>query len=189
MWCAPEHSAELFRRAAGIRAILTDVDGVLADGRIVHNDRGAQTKIFNALDGFGIRMAKEAGLLLGIISASASPAIEHRARDLGFDEIMIGSYDKLAGYRRFVSRYEVADEAVCYIGDDLPDVPLLERVGLPVAVANAAPVVRSSVPFYTRQNGGAGAVREVVEFILFARGEREQTIATILSNFRKKNSR
>ncbi len=185
MWCAPQYAGELFQRAARIRAIIMDVDGVFADGHIVHNDVGIQTKIFHALDGFGVRMAKHAGMLTSIISASASAAIAQRARELGVDEVHTGSYDKLSGYRRFTSRFELADAEVCYIGDDVPDLPLLEIVGLPVAVANAAPAVAAAVPFHTRRPGGAGAVRELVEFLLFARGERDNTLAAMVSNFKK----
>lgn len=186
MWCLPQYSAELFQRAARIKAIITDVDGVFADGHIVHNDAGVQTKIFHALDGFGVRMAKQAGVLVSIISASASPAIAHRAHELGFDEVHIGSYDKLSGYLRFKSRFGLADAEISYIGDDVPDLPLLEIVGLPVAVANASPTVTTAVPFHTRCKGGAGAVRELVEFILFARGDRDKTLAAMLSNFKKR---
>ncbi len=184
MRCATEKSKELFQRAANIKALVVDVDGVLTDGHIIHNDQGTQTKFFNSLDGFGIQLAKLAGLITGIISASNSPAIRHRAAQSGFDAVYIGSFDKLTGYRDFKKQYSLDDHQICYIGDDLPDLPVLYLVGLPVAVSNAANAVKLQVDFHTQKNGGQGAIREVIEFIMFAQGKYDEVLTKALSSFK-----
>ncbi len=184
MWCPTQKSAELFRRAANIKALVVDVDGVLTDGRIIHNDEGMQTKMFNSLDGFGIQLAKRAGLITGVISASNSPAIRHRAAQSGFDAVYIGSFEKLNGYRDFKKQYSLEDREICYIGDDLPDLPLLQKVGLPVAVSNAADAVKQQVAFHTQKNGGQGAMREAIDFIIFAQGKRDEVLTQVLKSFK-----
>jgi 3-deoxy-D-manno-octulosonate 8-phosphate phosphatase (KDO 8-P phosphatase) len=173
----------MFRKAANIKALLFDVDGVLTAGQITLADNAQQLKIFNSLDGFGIKLAKSAGLKLGIISASGSEAIHHRAKYLGFDAIFTGSYSKTVAYETFKSDLNLEDSDVCYMGDDIPDLPLLNRVGLPVTVPGAAATVLENVPYRTVNGGGQGAVRELVEFILAAKGIRNSSIERILSTF------
>ena len=183
MICKPSESREMFRKAAEIKALLFDVDGVLTAGQITLADNAQQLKIFNSLDGFGIKLAKFAGLKLGIISASGSEAIHHRAKYLGFDAIFTGSYSKTAAYESFKSDFQLHDSEICYMGDDVPDLPLLNRVGFPVTVPGAAATVLETVPYCTVKKGGQGAVRELVEFILAAKGIRKNSIEQILATF------
>lgn len=183
MICASEQSVELFRRAAKVRAILVDVDGVLTKGQIIRTDAGEQVKIFNSLDGFGLRLAKFSGYVIAIISASGSEAIRFRAEEIGFDAIYLGSYSKIEAYRDLKTKFNLDDSQICYVGDDLPDIPLLELVGLPVAVHNSAADLSAITPFQTRRRGGEGAVREVIDFIMFAQGKRDEKVETILKSF------
>ena len=186
MICDPANAAELFRRAAVIRAVATDVDGVLTAGQIVLTDCGEHQKHFSALDGFAIKMAAHAGLVTAIISASKSQSIRHRAAELGFDAVYIGSYSKVAGYESFKQQHGLEDAQICYIGDDVPDIPLFRLVGLPVAVANAAPDAYAATSFHTRVRGGDGAVREVLEFILHAQNRRESVVREMVTAFESK---
>ncbi len=176
MICAPEQVAELFRRAQKIQAVLLDVDGVFTNGEIVYTSGDEEIKHYDAHDGLGIKMAQTAGLLVGIISARESKAIRRRAADLKIDILYLGRYDKLNAYLEFQKAYPLPDEAVCFVGDDLPDIPVLQQVGLPVAVRNASLPVKQAARFVTKRPGGRGAVREVIEFILHARGQLEETI-------------
>lgn len=170
MRCSPSLSKELFRRAALIRAILFDVDGVMADGSIVYDSERREVKFFDAHDGYGIKLAGEAGMTTGIISARESEAIRHRAAELGVKYLYLGSFDKISAYRAFKKETALTDEQICFVGDDLPDLPVLAQVGLPVAVNNAAGPLKNAVPFSTRCCGGGGALREVIDFVLYAAG-------------------
>ncbi len=153
-----------------------DVDGVLTDGRIYYlpNPRGSmfETKTFHSRDGLGIRFAHDAGLKTGIISGRRSPAVEYRAKELGIEFVQEGAVHKLGPYEKILQAARVKDEEVCYIGDDVVDVPILERVGLAVAVADADPALKPHVHYWARNPGGHGAVRETVDLILEAQGKR-----------------
>lgn len=173
-------------RASKVRLLLMDVDGVLTDGRIyyvpacVGAEAGSgrdptahfvETKTFHTRDGLGIRFAHQAGLKTGIISGRASPVVEYRVRELGIHFIRQGALEKLAPYREILREAGVRAEEVCYIGDDLVDLPLLVRVGLGVGVSNGHPLVARHVHYVTRAPGGLGAVREAIELILSAQGK------------------
>lgn len=181
MICNPRRVGELFRRAQAVRAILFDIDGVFTDGYIIYDSEGREIKHFNCLDGQAIKMARLGGLKTGIISARESEAIRIRARELHIDGLRLGRHDKLAACRELQKELNLREEEICFVGDDLPDIPVLERVGLPVAVANAAVAVKARCPFYTRREGGRGAIREVVEFVLHARGELESVVEQVIS--------
>ena len=176
MICAPELVSEMFRRARQIRALLFDVDGVFTDGKIIYTTDGKEIKQYDAHDGLGIKMAQTADLLTGIISARESEAIRIRAADLKIDILYLGRYDKLNAYHDFQKTYQLKDEEICFVGDDLPDIPVLLAVGFPVAVENASEPVKQAARFVTKYPGGQGAIREVVEFILHAQQKREQVI-------------
>jgi len=171
--CPPHLSQELFRRAAGIKAIALDVDGVFTDGHIIYNVEGQETKMYNAHDGHGIRMAGWAGIEMAIISARESNAIRVRATELGIPHLYLGRFDKYNAFTTLCQTLQLPEEAFCFVGDDLPDIAVFERVGLPVAVQNATLRVKDATPFHTRRNGGEGAIREVVEFVLHAQGRLE----------------
>lgn len=162
-------------RASKIKLLLMDVDGVLTDGRIYYVPRPGgglvETKTFNSRDGLGIRFAHEAGLRTGIISGRRSPIVEYRAKELGIRYLRQGVLDKLEPFRAILRAARLEAGAVCYVGDDLVDLPLLKRVGLAVGVADGHSLLRRHVHYRTKSPGGMGAIREVVEIILAAQGK------------------
>lgn len=172
--------AEIEARARHIRLLLMDCDGVLTDGSVIYTTDGEQaveqTKVFHIHDGQGLRLAKQAGLRLGLISGRDSLAVTARARELGFDYVFQGVDDKLAVYQDLCRREQFSDADVAYIGDDLPDLPLLRRVGLALAVADAVPDVRAQAHCTTQKPGGRGALREAVEMILKAQAKWDEAI-------------
>ena len=161
---------ELSLRARGLKWLLLDVDGVLTDGRLWFDAQGEIVKVFDVRDGLGIRLLTEAGIQVGILSARKSAIVEKRARDLGLAEILQGHEHKLSAYRDFLARHALDPSAVAYLADDLLDLPVLGDCGLAAAPADAVPDVRSRVHFVTAAYGGRGAVRELAERLLVARG-------------------
>jgi 3-deoxy-D-manno-octulosonate 8-phosphate phosphatase (KDO 8-P phosphatase) len=168
-------SKQLDARAKKIKLLLLDVDGVMTDGRIYYlpNPHGGifETKTFHSRDGLGLRFAAEAGLKTGIISGRASPVVEFRAKELGLHFVQEGALDKLDPYEKILRAAGLRDEQVCYMGDDIVDLPVLRRVGLAVGVAGGHESLRRHVHYMTRLSGGLGAVRETVELILAAQGK------------------
>ena len=165
-------ASALHRRAKRVRLLLMDVDGVLTDGTLhyVPDGRGGaiEAKGFSSLDGLGFRWVQELGIPVGWISGRESPGVAARAQMLGVAYLYQNHLAKLGPYQEILKRAGVADEEVCYIGDDLTDAPLLERAGLAVAVANAVPEVAALAHYVTRRRGGQGAAREVIEIVLKA---------------------
>ncbi|RMF61990.1 MAG: 3-deoxy-D-manno-octulosonate 8-phosphate phosphatase [Calditrichaeota bacterium] len=174
MICPVPRVGEMFRRARNVEALLFDVDGVFTDGKIIYTTTGEEIKHYDAHDGQGVKIAQAAGLRVGMISARESDAIRVRAADLKIEILYLGRYDKLNALTEFIDTYEIEASRICFMGDDLPDIPVLEQVGFPVAVQNAVAAVKETTPFHTTRQGGRGAVREVVEFILYARGIRDE---------------
>ena len=170
---------DVLARAARVRLLLMDVDGVMTDGGILFVDGGSEGRTFDAKDGVGIWLLRRAGLLTGIISGRTSPAVRRRARELGMDEIHLKVRDKLSAYEEILDRRGLRDEAVCYIGDDLVDLPVLRRAGLAVAPADAHPLVRREAVLVTRAPGGRGAVREVADLILSTQGKLKEALQRI----------
>jgi 3-deoxy-D-manno-octulosonate 8-phosphate phosphatase (KDO 8-P phosphatase) len=153
-------------KAKKIKLLLLDVDGVMTDGRIFLDDRGIETKAFHVRDGHGIKLAQKAGIVIGIITGRSAEVVNVRARELGIQEVHQGAREKITVYDSLVSKYGLRDEEVAYIGDDVVDLAIFNRVGLAAAVADADPAVRSHVDIITRTEGGRGAVREVINLIL-----------------------
>jgi len=158
-------------RARLIALLLMDVDGVLTDGRISLVGKEMEGKAFDVKDGVGLWLARRVGLRTGVISGRGGPGVARRAAELGMGEVHLGVVDKLQTYLRVARRLKLADAQICYVGDDVTDLPILARVGMPVAVADAHDEVLRRVPFVTRASGGRGAVREVVDAILRAQGK------------------
>ena len=158
------------RRAARIKLLLMDCDGVLTDGRIWLTDDGTDQKSFNTHDGLGLALLHRAGLLSGVISGRTSPGLERRAAELDIEFVRQGDPDKVAAFEEILRAAGVEENEVAYVGDDLTDIPLMLRVHLAIAVADAVEDVRGVAHFVTRREGGRGAVREVVELILKAQG-------------------
>ena len=164
-------SALVRRKAAKIKLLLLDVDGVLTDGRIIIDDRGVETKQFHVRDGQGIALLKRAGIEIGFITGRSSAVVRHRAKDLGVGLVYQGVANKLACYAEIKRRQNLKDEQIAYVGDDLIDLPVLLRAGLAFSVADGWPGLSSSVDYVTAAAGGQGAVREVAELLLKAQGK------------------
>ena len=163
-------SRSLRQRTRTIRFLVMDVDGVLTDGTIVCGPDGREWKTFHVHDGFAITAGQQAGLRMALISGRTSEAVARRAAELGLAEVHQGTRDKVAAYEGLLRRHGLTDAAAAFIGDDLVDLPLLRRVGLAIAVADAAPEVRAIAHYVTAAPGGRGAVREVIRLILDAQG-------------------
>ena len=156
--------------ARQIRLLLLDVDGVLTDGSITYISGGGEAKSFNTQDGLGIKLLQESGVAVGIITARTSEAVERRARDLQFAHVVQGKQDKLTAYETILKETGLRPPQTAYMGDDLMDLPLLNRVGFAAAPANGVAEIRQRVHFTTERGGGRGAVREVCDLILEAQG-------------------
>ena len=152
----------------GIRLVGFDVDGVFTDGRFYLSDDGMESKAFFTQDGFGIRQLLEAGLDVVVISGRQSVAVERRMTELGVKYVIQGCRDKVSAFDDVCSELEVPLERTAFVGDDVPDLALLEHAGYAIAVANAVPEVRAACDVVTEAAGGSGAVREVCEMILAA---------------------
>ncbi len=151
-----------------IKAILLDVDGVLTDGAIIYGIDGIELKVFDSQDGFGIVNAIKQGIRVGIITARKSDVVERRAAELGIEDLFQGSIDKLTPYEKVKTSYSLHDSEVAYVGDDLLDLPLLQRVGFSAAPANAVRDVKMKVDYVSKERGGHGAVRDIIDLILKA---------------------
>jgi len=157
-------------RAGQVRLLLLDVDGVLTDGSITYLSGGGEAKSFNTHDGMGIRLLQDSGVAVGIITARSSEAVERRARDLRLAHVLQGQQDKLVAYESILKATGLRPPQTAYMGDDLMDLPLLNRVGFATAPADAVAEIRRRVHYTTERAGGRGAVREVCDLILEAQG-------------------
>jgi YrbI family 3-deoxy-D-manno-octulosonate 8-phosphate phosphatase len=166
----------LDQRCRAVRLILCDVDGVLTDGGIVLNQQGIETKRFHVRDGMGIRLWQNAGYRLGLITHRSSNIVKMRVAELGIEIIRQGIDDKLAAMRGILGELRLSAAHVCYIGDDLPDLPAVREAGLGVAVADACAELRQTAHYVTTLPGGSGAVRETIELILKAQSRWEDII-------------
>lgn len=162
-----------------IKLLLFDVDGVLTDGSIIYNDNGAETKTFNVKDGLGIKLLMEAGIRVGIVTGRTSKALYHRCKNLGISLVFDGIHEKASVLELISEKTGLLSEEIAFVGDDLLDLPLLRRVGLSIAVADAHETVIEHADMITSAKGGAGAVREICEAILKAKGLWDK----ILENF------
>jgi 3-deoxy-D-manno-octulosonate 8-phosphate phosphatase (KDO 8-P phosphatase) len=160
-----------------IQLLILDVDGVLTDGRLIMADSGEQIKAFHVLDGSAIRLWRESGQQVALVTARTSPAVTRRAHELGIDLVEQGCDDKLTGYEAVCGKTSVPEQRVCYIGDDVLDIGPMRRCGYPVAVANAAAEVKRLAAYVTQRPGGAGAVREVVRHLMVKAGRWTDALA------------
>ncbi|MCC6449143.1 MAG: HAD hydrolase family protein [Candidatus Aureabacteria bacterium] len=168
--------SEILARARRIRAVVSDVDGVLTDGGIIYGTRGTELKRFHARDGLGIILARRAGLKVFLVSGRSSAALARRSRELGVDRLWQRAGDKGRIRAILCTAYGLAPEELCCIGDDLPDLALVAGAGLGVAVAGAPGELRKAACLVTAARGGEGAFREVVELILKAQGRWEDAL-------------
>ena len=161
---------ELFIRLNRITFLILDVDGVLTDGKLIYNNNGIELKAFDVKDGYGLVRLRQSGIKLGIITAKSSSIVETRAKDLGIDALYQNVTDKRSAYADIKAKYDLTDDTIAYIGDDVPDLGVLKLTGVPIAVHDAVEAVKSSAVYITKKCGGNGAVREVVELIMQAKG-------------------
>ncbi|MES2739468.1 MAG: HAD hydrolase family protein [Pseudomonadota bacterium] len=168
-------------RAAQVKLMIFDVDGVLTDGSLHFGPDGEMMKTFNVYDGLGIKLLQQSGVQTAIISARQSAVVTRRASDLGIDHVHQGGHDKLTPFAALLAKTGLTAEQCGYIGDDVIDLPILTRVGFSVSVPGGRAEVRARVHHVTAAGGGAGAVREVCEFVLRAQGNFERVIAPFLA--------
>lgn len=160
-------------RLEKIRLLLLDVDGVMTDGRIIYDDRGGEIKAFDVKDGHGIKLLQRAGIRVGIITGRQSTVVERRADELGIELVYQGAKDKLVPFMEILHKTGLLAEQIAYVGDDLPDLPILRRVGFAVAVADAIDEIKPHVHYVTQHHGGRGAVREICDLLLKETGRWE----------------
>lgn len=163
--------SELLQRAARIRLLVLDVDGVLTDGRLYFNAEGETLKTFHVRDGAGIVQLRKAGIQVAIISGRDSAAVNKRMTELGVLHVRQGIHDKHAALQELLDTLQLTSDTLACVGDDTPDLPMLQMAQLAVAVADAHPTVRAAAHYVTRIPGGLGAVREVCDLILQAQRE------------------
>lgn len=159
---------DIMALAKEIKLLILDVDGVLTDGRLYFTPDGQELKVFNTLDGHGIKQLQKSGVAVAIITGRQSPAVEKRARDLGIVHCYQGQENKRIPFEDLIKKLNLPLSEIAYAGDDLPDLPIMKKVGLSIAVANAHITVTQHAHMTTRSRGGEGAVREICDLIMQA---------------------
>lgn len=172
--------AEVMARAAQIKLIVFDVDGVLTDGRLYLNDAGEEIKAFSSLDGHGLKMLRKSGVELAIITGRTSRLMEHRARNLSIAHVIQGAEDKLEAYERLLPKLGFAPEQVAVMGDDVVDLPMMRRSQLSITVPPAPDIMRRYAHYISQRQPGRGAAREVCELIMRAQGTLDAQLAPYL---------
>lgn len=171
----------LVERAARINMLVLDVDGVLTDGRLYFDNQGNEMKAFSTRDGLGLTSLQGQGIQLALITGRQSEIVAQRAAQLGITQVYQGRNDKLNAFHELLSDTGMDEQNICYAGDDWIDLPVLDRVGLAVTVADADDVVKNRVHWVTSRKGGHGAVREICDLILAARGLDQAVLDGILN--------
>ena len=162
-----------------IELIIFDIDGVFTDGQLLFSDSGEHIKAFHAHDGLGIKLLQQIPIQLAVISGRASSIVEKRLTDLGIKHLFLGYPNKVPIYKKLVSELDVKPSAIAYVGDDLPDLPVMQEVGLSITVANANPVIAAHAMWQTKASGGHGAVREICDHFLQARNCLTQCLESL----------
>jgi 3-deoxy-D-manno-octulosonate 8-phosphate phosphatase (KDO 8-P phosphatase) len=177
----PSHeiSADVLARAAKVRLACFDVDGVLTDGKLWYADEGQEVKAFHVHDGLGLKLLREHGIEIALITARESRVVEKRAIDLGIEHVYQGQKDKLGTFTMLLESFGLGAEQAAYTGDDLPDLAVMRRAGLAIAVANAHTWVKPHAHWITRHSGGNGAVREVADLLLTAQGHADVLLGKV----------
>ena len=163
-------SEQAYQRAAKVRLLICDIDGVFSDGRIYLGNQGEELKAFNTKDGFGIKALINSGVEVAVITGRQSHIVETRMKSLGVPHIYQGCEDKIVAYNTLKEALNLTDEQIAYIGDDGPDLPVMEQVGFAVAVNDAHPLVAHMSHYKTMLPGGFGAVRELTDLLMLAQG-------------------
>jgi len=157
---------QLKEKIKRIRLLILDVDSVLTDGRMVYDNKGNELKFFNVQDGFGIVILKRIGIDTVIMTASRSKLVLRRAKDINIKHVYQKSFDKLKTFKEIIERFNIPPAEICYMGDDLIDIPVLKRVGFAVSVPSAVDETKRVVHYITKKHGGHGAVREICDLII-----------------------
>ncbi len=168
---------QVIESAKNIRLLLLDVDGVLTDGRLYYGNSGEEIKAFNIQDGLGIKLLQQGNIQVGIITGRVSALLQRRADELGINPVVQGREDKLTALNELLESMDIGMDEIAFMGDDLPDLPVIRRVGLGITPANGSSTVAQQAQWKTTRSGGDGAVREVAEMILSAQGKLDAILA------------
>jgi 3-deoxy-D-manno-octulosonate 8-phosphate phosphatase (KDO 8-P phosphatase) len=171
---------DIMDKAARVRLVIFDVDGVLTDGGLFYGDDGQEYKAFHSKDGHGMKMLKASGVDIGIITARTSEVVRIRMESLGIEHVFQGQLEKLPAYERLKTTTGLSDGQIAYVGDDVVDLPIMIRVGLAVAVEDAHPLVKRHAHWQTPSRGGRGAARDVCELLMEAQGTLQATFERYL---------
>ena len=171
---------DIFDKAAAIRLLIFDVDGVLTDGSLLIGDDGQEYKTFNSRDGHGIKMLQKYGVTIAIITGRTSRVVEHRMENLGITHVYQGKLEKLPAFEELIAQLGISPEETAYVGDDVVDLPVMRRVGLAIAVQDAHELVLKHSHWQTPSAGGRGAARDVCEMLMQARGVLETELGSYL---------
>lgn len=171
----------LLEKAKKIKCLICDVDGVLSDGLLYIDNHGNELKTFHVQDGMGLKLLMAAGIEVAVITTARNAVVDHRMQQLGITHYYKGQVDKRQAYLQLKNTLGFEDEQFAYIGDDLPDLPIIQQVGLGVAVANAVRQVKEFAAWETQQRGGSGAVRELCDIILDAQNKADIALNVYLS--------
>ena len=172
---------DILQKAAQIRLVVFDVDGVLTDGSLFIGDDGQEYKAFNSRDGHGMKMLQASGVTIGIITGRSSQVVSHRMSSLGIRHVYQGQHDKLPAFMELIGKLGLQAEQVAYVGDDVVDLPILTRVGLAIAVQDAHNLVKQHSHWITPNPGGRAAARDVCEMIMQAQGNLDEQLKTYLA--------
>lgn len=170
------NNEKLYEIAKTIKLLILDVDGVLTDGSIILDNDGNELKAFHVRDGHGIKMLHSIGVYVAIITGRYSKVVERRAHELGITEIYQKCHVKSAAYKHLTEKLNISDSEIAYIGDDIVDLSIMKKVALPIAVADAADETKATALFITKMPGGRGAVREICDLIIKAKGKWEELL-------------
>ena len=174
-------NANIISKAANIRCLICDIDGVLTNGYIYLNTAGEELRAFHVHDGMGLKLLLLAGIEVAVITTTPNNIIDKRMQQLGIQHYFKGQVNKQQAYDTLKKRLNLQDEAFAYIGDDLPDIPLMQQVGLGVAVGNAVDAVKAAADWQTQKPGGAGGVRELCDLILDTQNKRQIALDNYLT--------
>ena len=173
---------DILEKAAKIKLLVFDVDGVLTDGRLIIGDDGQEYKAFFSKDGLGMKMIQETGVIIAVITARTSNVVIHRMQSLGIKHIYQGQLEKLPAFEKILSELNIPAEQAAYVGDDVIDLPVMLRAGLAITVNDGHPLVKQHAHWQTPQSGGRGAARDVCELIMQAQGTLEMQFQKYLGN-------
>ena len=169
----------LTEKVSRINFVISDVDGVLTDGAIYKSNNGEEFKKFNVTDGSGVAVARAVDMKIALISGRYSKATEIRAKELRIEDVYNGTLDKIEPYTKLKQKYNLHDDEIAYIGDDIIDLPVMYKVGVPIAVNNAVDLVKDIAVFVTSKDGGNGAFREAIDWILTTQGRYNKALQVV----------